>query len=692
MLSRWRVPGAQNLASPRPKCVRVSAAATQAKGKDREAKGTRANGEGYVNTIFGRQEPNQVSLSEQLGNDGGPPRFSSPFVATRNKMINPEELPIMLYIPGIDGTGLAAFRQFPMLVEAFELHALSVPPADRTDFAGIAGIIEGYLRNEINASAKGRPVYLLGESFGGVLALVVAERCREIVDRVVLVNPATSYRQSYWPILGPLMPRIPERLYGAVPFALAPAFGNPLALLAQGLDLTGPPDEQFASVTEGILQLFGTLGFLVDVLPPPVVAWKLELVKQGIDEVEKVLPKVQQRVLLVAGEGDWMLPSRSEAQRLRRLLPRCSTRVLPGRSHALLQEAGVDLVEIMKEEGFFVTERCLSCQPTAGVPKINNFGRPGPVELPTPIERDRAAGPLKVLARLTSPVFFSTMDDGRIVQGLSGLPASRPLLVVGNHQTFAPDMAMLVDELLKEKGILVRGLAHPFVSRTPDDDGKAGDLPDMGPLQPGGRPAISSMLTTFGAVPVTGKNMYKLLSQGEAVLLYPGGVREAYKNKNEDYQLFWPKNAEFVRMAAKFGATIVPLAAVGAEDSVDIIADRNDLLNTPIIGDMIKERLQKIPKARRNGTTALEDVFLQPIASVGGPRRFYFKFQKPIKTTPQDLDRERCQDIYDQVKSEVECGINYLLHKREEDPYKELLPRLLYEATWSGQRAPTFKV
>ena len=37
---------------------------------------------------------------------------------------------------------------------------------------------------------------------------------------------------------------------------------------------------------------------------------------------------------------------------------------------------------------------------------------------------------------------------------------------------------------------------------------------------------------------------------------------QAYKGKNEDYKLFWPASSEFVRMAARFGATIVPFAAV----------------------------------------------------------------------------------------------------------------------------------
>ncbi len=38
--------------------------------------------------------------------------------------------------------------------------------------------------------------------------------------------------------------------------------------------------------------------------------------------------------------------------------------------------------------------------------------------------------------------------------------------------------------------------------------------------------SIKSLLTTFGAVPVGGRNFFRLLQNGEAVLLFPGGVRE----------------------------------------------------------------------------------------------------------------------------------------------------------------------
>lgn len=51
-------------------------------------------------------------------------------------------LPYMLYIPGIDGTGLAAYKQFPRLMEVYDLRALFIPPADRTPFPELVEIVE----------------------------------------------------------------------------------------------------------------------------------------------------------------------------------------------------------------------------------------------------------------------------------------------------------------------------------------------------------------------------------------------------------------------------------------------------------------------------------------------------------------------------------------------------------------------
>ena len=48
-------------------------------------------------------------------------------------------------------------------------------------------------------------------------------------------------------------------------------------------------------------------------------------------------------------------------------------------------------------------------------------------------------------------------------RGLGAIPDARPMLFVGNHQTYALDIGFLVEQLVKERGIMPRGLAHPAI-------------------------------------------------------------------------------------------------------------------------------------------------------------------------------------------------------------------------------------
>ena len=124
---------------------------------------------------------------------------------------------------------------------------------------------------------------------------------------------------------------------------------------------------------------------------------------------------------------------------------------------------------------------------------------------------------------------------------------------------------------------------------------------------------LSDFMATYGAVRVSPKNLYSLLQQKECVLLYPGGARESFKLKNETYQLFWPEKPEFVRMAAKFNATIVTLASVGVEDSFEIVMDREDIMQTPILKDIARQQLQRQPEARPGLSERRSDLFLPVI-------------------------------------------------------------------------------
>jgi hypothetical protein len=72
----------------------------------------------------------------------------------------------------------------------------------------------------------------------------------------------------------------------------------------------------------------------------------------------------------------------------------------------------------------------------------------------------------RYVRQLLSPVFFSTSDDGEVEEGLSNIPTDRPVLFVGNHLYFGVELSLVVGELLKQRNLLVRGLAHPFLFKT----------------------------------------------------------------------------------------------------------------------------------------------------------------------------------------------------------------------------------
>ena len=56
-------------------------------------------------------------------------------------------------------------------------------------------------------------------------------------------------------------------------------------------------------------------------------------------------------------------------------------------------------------------------------------------------------------------------------------------------------------------------------------------------------------------------------------------------------------------------------------------------------------------------------------------------------------DREKSHELYLHIKSEVERCIAYLKEKRENDPYRNILPRLVYQATHGfTSEVPTFEI
>ncbi|KAL8557492.1 hypothetical protein ACS0TY_004795 [Phlomoides rotata] len=596
--------------------------------------------------------------------DGGPPRWFSPLECASQAI----DSPLLLYLPGVDGVGLGLTLHHERLSKIFDIWCMHIPLTDRTSFAEMVKFVESAVRIEYSR-APNRPIYLVGESFGGCLTLAVAARNPDIDLMLILANPATSFGKSLLQTetLLTLSALIPEQISSSLPYVLTLLFGTPVKMVTSAMGKRLPSDQLIKVLSQDTLAMSSYLSVLSKAFTAETLRWKLEMLKSAAAFANSRLHAVKAQTLILASGQDQLLPSRDEAERLTKELPNCQIRIFEDKGHALFLE-DVSFVSILTGASFYRHGR--------------RFDYVTDYFPPTPSEFNRVYAPQKWVEDVTSPVVLSTMGDGTIMRSLDGIPTEGPVLYVGYHMMFGLELAPIVARFWVEKNILLRGMAHPMLFTKL----KEGKMPDI---------SSYDIFRIMGAVPVSAPNFYRLFSSKSHVLLYPGGVREALHRKGEEYKLFWPEQSEFVRMAARFGAKIVPFGTVGEDDISQVLLDYDDLKNIPYFKNAIEELTDETVNLRIDamGEVANQDIYL-PIVVPKVPGRFYYLFGKPIETQgrKQELkSREKAHEVYLEVKSEVEKCLCYLKEKRESDPFRNIFARLSYQATHGfDSEVPTF--
>ncbi|KAH7686721.1 Diacylglycerol acyltransferase protein [Dioscorea alata] len=469
--------------------------------------------------------------------DGGPARWFSPLEAGSRTAGSP----LLLYLPGIDGTGLGLIQHHQRLGKMFDIWCLHIPVADRMPFEGLVEYVEKTAKTE-HSHFPNKPIYLVGESLGACIALAVATRNPNIDFILILANPGTSFNNSQMESLLSILDVVPEPFHAAIPNLLKLLTGSPYMMTSGYVENQPFIPEVVKELSESLADALNYFSFLVNTFPKESLLWRLKMLKLASFFVNSRLHAIETQILILASGRDQLLPSRVEAERLCKALPNVRVRHFTDNSHTILLERGIDLVTIIKGAGYY---RC-----SGNIDYVKDY------RMPTPPEFQKAFQNYRWVDDLADPVMFSTLENGKMVRGLEGIPCEGPAVLVGYHMLMGFDLGSLVSRFLTEKNILLRGIAHPFMFN------RASEL-----LMPDSSSFDGMRL--MGAVPASSINFYKLLLRKEFVLLFPGGAREALHRKGEQYKLFWPEQSEFVRMAAKFGATIIPFGAVGEDDILE---------------------------------------------------------------------------------------------------------------------------
>lgn len=248
---------------------------------------------------------------------------------------------------------------------------------------------------------------------------------------------------------------------------------------------------------------------------------------------------------------------------------------------------------------------------------------------------------LAPLRAWTSPRFY----------GLENIPAEGPVLLVGNHNLLGGiDAPLLLPEVLRKRGRLIRGLAENVLIAVP---------------------GVRHLLHRFGSVRGTRSNCLTMLRRGEAVLVFPGGGREAVRRKNEKYVLKWEGRTGFAHMAIEAGAPIVPIAMIGVDDAFDIVVDGDHPVLRPLrwaVEALGLNRELTPPLLRGIGPTVIPR-----------PERFYFSAGAPIDPAPwRDADDKAtaAKELRDVVRKALEEELKFLFAERDHDSGRTLAGRL----------------
>ena len=231
----------------------------------------------------------------------------------------PEKEPLVL-VPGIDGTGLLFYRQVPLLERRYAVTTTRL----RDDVRAMDELVAD-LHRSVEAASDG-PVTLLGESFGGALALSYAVAHPERVGRLVILNSFAHFGSPARLWLG-------YHLLRATPWGMMRLVRQ---LNGRRMHSPGTDPEEIRKFLQ-LMQTTTREGYLSRL---PIL--------RGYD-IREQLASIQAPVLFLAADRDVLVPSVEQAQLMTSLTPRARMRVLEGHGHSCLIAPDLDLSAILDE-------------------------------------------------------------------------------------------------------------------------------------------------------------------------------------------------------------------------------------------------------------------------------------------------------------------------------------------------------
>lgn len=230
--------------------------------------------------------------------------------------------PLLIYNAGLDGTGELFFKQKNALARDYRVVTFRSREEGPFTYDDLVNDVAAIIRDQGDDHAT-----ILGESFGGTVALSFALRYPKMTERLIVINSFPRFRRR-------LEIRLGAWLASTLPFGLLWPLrraGNVVGLL---VDRVCREDRE-------------VFWKAISSVSPNGYARRLQLIAEF--DIECSLSDIKTPALFIAGDRDLLIPSVKEAHAMAARMPNAAVKVIKGAGHACLMGDRVNLAAILAE-------------------------------------------------------------------------------------------------------------------------------------------------------------------------------------------------------------------------------------------------------------------------------------------------------------------------------------------------------
>ncbi len=175
------------------------------------------------------------------------------------------------------------------------------------------------------------------------------------------------------------------------------------------------------------------------------------------------------------------------------------------------------------------------------------------------------------------------------VRGLDNIPATGPVLMVGNHSggTMIADTFVFAQAFYDRFGPerQFHQLAHDLLFKVP---------------------GVRALVQRFGTIPASPANMKRALDRGAALLVYPGGDHEAYRPSWRSGEIGFGGRTGFVKLALERNIPIVPVVSIGGQETALFLGRGRRLASALRLDRLLRLKVLPIAIGPPFGVTVLD--------------------------------------------------------------------------------------